>query len=156
MSRAGYIIAAVAALATVSTWMLQGEPEAPGMHLTPQVAEMLRAQQELPVESVAALQDLRLAASVQMAYSMEKGGYAEPLKLKEEGYLDPQWPRAEAQAYSVFCELGAGRRSFDCFADARKAGLPSFAVDASQAVRWSLEGRPGSRSNVFGVKEEQP
>jgi len=156
MSRVGFIIAFVVALAAASAWMLRGEPDNPGLPLTPQVAEILRAQQELPPESVAALQDLRLAASVQMAYFTDRGGYADPLKLKEADYLDPHWPRADTQGYSVFCELGADLRSFSCFADAQRANLPWFSVDASQVIRWSSEERPGGRSDVFGVKKEQP
>ena len=128
----------------------QNDPEPPS-----QLARMLEAQASLPEASVAALQDLRLVAAVQLTYFSEKGGYVSPAKLREGGYLDPEWPRTPAASYRVSCEVMHEGAAFVCFADALEPELDWFMTDSTQTVRWAGAARPTARSPVFGVSEEE-
>ena len=123
--------------------------------MPPQLARLLEAQRELPEESVAALQDLRLVAAVQLTHFSERGGYRTPEELQQEGYLDPEWPRTGAESYRVGCELMQEGAAFVCFADALNSELDWYMTDSTQALRWAKDARPTAQSPVFGVSEEE-
>ena len=132
-----------------------GEAKSDDPDLPPQLAKLLAEQEKLPPESLAALQDLRLVAAVQLTHFTERGGYLTPQQLQQDGYLDPEWPRAPAEAYNVNCELRQEGAAFVCFADALETELDWYRTDSSQTIRWSADGRPTDRSPVFGVGEEE-
>ncbi len=123
--------------------------------LPPELAELLEAQQALPGASVAALQDLRLVAAVQLTYFTEKGRYETPEKLQQDAYLDPEWPRSPAESYRVHCVIKLEGAAFVCFADALEPELDWYMTDSTQAVRRAAGARPTAQSPVFGVGEEE-
>jgi hypothetical protein len=124
----------------------------------PRVPELMQqifsAQEEIPEEEVAVLQSLRVVAAVEMVYFTEKGGYASPEELQAAGYLDPQWPRVDASAYTISCEIGEESSGFTCFADPHSPYTNYYYVSPSQSVRYERARRPDESSPVFGMSKE--
>jgi hypothetical protein len=110
---------------------------------------VLARQRTLPREAVAALQDLRLAAAVEMTFFHRRGHYGAIEELKSDGLLDPAWPRSAASFYRVACTVEQDQRGFVCHADPRAPQAIHFRVDATQAVRFQYGRRPDASSEVF-------
>lgn len=138
-------------VAIAAGWLLQSEPENQDLPVPSGIARVLEAQSKLPPESVSALQDLRLIAAVEMAHFTQEGGYAGPEKLQADGYLDPQWPRAESSTYHVDCDFSEERVAFVCYADGLQPEAEWYMVDSTQVVRWERSRRPTARSPIFGT-----
>ena len=93
-----------------------------------------------------------------MVHFTEKGDYASREQLQVAGYLDPEWPRVDAAAYTISCEVGEERMGFTCFADPLPPHSNYFYVNPSQSVRYEMARRPDENSPVFGLplpKENQ-
>lgn len=118
------------------------------------IDRVLRSQRDLPLQSLRALQDLRVFGSVQLTYFMEKRRFGSVEELQRGGYLSPRWPAVLPDAYKISCEVAADSQSFVCFADAVDHGQVSFRVDPSQAIRFRRGQRPDNNSQIFGISEE--
>jgi len=120
-------------------------------HHHPAVAasHALERQQSLPPAAIRALQDLRLAAAVELAYFTSRGRYATADQLKSAGYLDPRWPRSDPSSYRVFCLPEQEHLGFVCYADPASPGLPYFRIDATQIVRQAPHQRPAADGATF-------
>ena len=151
----GLMLVALLACGLLACGGAAGEPQSGDPDLPPQLAKLLAEQEKLPAESVAALQDLRLVAAVQLTHFNEKGGFQTPQQLQRDGYLDPEWPRSPDKAYRVNCEMKQEGAAFVCFADALEPELDWYMTDSSQTIRWADSARPTARSPIFGVGEEE-
>ena len=140
---------ALLAMVTLAAWVLASRPQ-PARSAA--MERIFQAQSKLPPEAVRALQDLRLVAAVQAAYFTARSRYGSVDELKQAGYLDPAWPRADT--YRVTCAGPPEPSGFVCFADPAPPQLVYFRVDATQAVRYASGHRPDGGSPVFGIPQE--
>jgi len=109
----------------------------------------LAKQRALPRAEVGAIQDLRLAAAVELAYFSANGRYANPEDLKKAGFLDPAWPRSDAGTYRVGCTMDEQARGFACYAAPVHPEATHYLVDSTQVVRYAQGRRPDRGSPVF-------
>jgi len=127
----------------------------PDLPVSPEMRQLLQAQEQLAPEELAAVQALRVFAAVSLTYFTENGRFAGPEELKAKGYLDPKWPRVETEAYKIDCRIGE-ETGFACFADPVSGSVQRyFFVDPSQTVRVERDRRPDAHSPVFGLSKEQ-
>lgn len=138
--------AACAGVLSVGIYLTSAKARTPSRSPAEQV---LRRQQPLPREAVVALQDLRLAAAVELTHFTAKGRYGSIDELKSAGFLDPAWPRSDPGSYRVTCGPDEGNQGFVCYADPHSPQSIHFRIDATQALRQKRGQRPDAGSPVF-------
>jgi hypothetical protein len=122
--------------------------------VAPEIERILRLQEALPAEEVAVLQALRVVSAVELAFFTEKGRYATPAELQEQGYLDPMWPRIPDDAYSVSCEVGAAESGYYCYADPAPPRTVFYSVNPAQTIQSEIGRRPDDSSPAFGSSRD--
>lgn len=119
---------------------------------------VLAQQSTLAAPARAALQDLRLLGAVQFTFHSSRHRFGSVEELKNEDFLDPQWPRSAAGGYRITCEEGTTSAQappgYLCYADPPSGSGPFFRLDPSQAVRYAHGRRPDDASPVFGFTQE--